>query len=139
MTFKTLTPIVVLPLVPVVALTLALSTGAASVSAQSERNRPLHVTKECTEYSGAAGGFCTNTSSNLARIKVWLEGLLRPTGEYSGGLAGQQRRSRCREWKQGDWPLHTRSDDRSRTMHVLGRGRSVRRIQRPCPGLTAYA
>jgi hypothetical protein len=54
----------------VIALTLALSTGAALVSASSEHNRPLHVTKECSEYSGAAGGFCTITSSNLARIKV---------------------------------------------------------------------
>jgi hypothetical protein len=70
MKFKTLTPIFVLPLVPVVALTLALSTGAASVSASSERSRPLHVTKECSEYTGAAGSFCTITSSNLGRIKV---------------------------------------------------------------------
>jgi len=70
MKFKTLTPMFVLPLVPVVALALALSTGAASVSASSERNRALHVTKECSEYAGAAGGFCTITSSNLARIKV---------------------------------------------------------------------
>jgi hypothetical protein len=70
MKFKTLTPIFVLVLVPVVVLTLALSTGAASVSASSERNRALHVTKECSKYSGAAGGFCTITSSNLGRIKV---------------------------------------------------------------------
>ena len=28
------------------------------------------MTKECTEYFGAAGEFCTITSSNLARIKV---------------------------------------------------------------------
>ena len=70
MKFKALTPIFVLPLVPVVALALVLSTGAASVSASSQRNRPLHVTKECSEYSGAAGGFCTITSSNLGRIKV---------------------------------------------------------------------
>ncbi len=69
MPFKTLSPIFVLPLVPVV-LTLALSTGAASVSASSQRSRALHVTKECSEYFGAAGGFCTITSSNLARIKV---------------------------------------------------------------------
>jgi len=68
MTIKTLTPIFVL--VPVVALTLAVSTGAASVSASSDRNKPLHVTKECSEYHGAAGEFCTITSSNLARIKV---------------------------------------------------------------------
>jgi len=73
MKLKTLTPIFALPLVPVaavVALALALSTGTASVSASSDRNRALHVTKECTEYFGAAGEFCTITSSNLARIKV---------------------------------------------------------------------
>jgi hypothetical protein len=70
MTLKTLTPIFALPLAGVGALTLALSTGAATVSASSERNRALHVTKECTEYFGAAGEFCTITSSNLARIKV---------------------------------------------------------------------
>jgi len=70
MTFKTLTPIFVLPLVPVVALTLALSAGTASVSAFGERDRPLHVTKECSQYTGAAGSFCTITSSNLGRIKV---------------------------------------------------------------------
>ena len=70
MTFKTLTGIFVLPFVPAVAVTLALSTGATSVSASSEGSRPLHVTKECSEYTGAAGSFCTITSSNLARIKV---------------------------------------------------------------------
>ena len=65
-----MTPIFVLALVPVLALTLALSTGAASVSASSERSRDLHVTKECSAYTGDAGDFCTITSSNLARIKV---------------------------------------------------------------------
>jgi hypothetical protein len=70
MKFKTLTRIFVIALVPVVVLTLALSTGAASVSASSERGRPLHVTKECSQYTGAAGSFCTITSSNLGRIKV---------------------------------------------------------------------
>jgi hypothetical protein len=70
MTFKTLTRIFVLPLVPVVALTLALSTGASSVSASSERNRPLHVTKECVGGAVGAWSFCTIKSSNLGRIKV---------------------------------------------------------------------
>jgi hypothetical protein len=70
MTFKTLTPMFVLRVVPVVALALALSTGTASVYASSERNRALHVTKECSEYTGAAGAFCTITSSSLGRIKV---------------------------------------------------------------------
>lgn len=70
MTFTTLTSMSVLRLVPVVALALAAGTGTASVSAASERNKALHVTKECSEYAGAAGQFCTITSSNLARIKV---------------------------------------------------------------------
>ena len=52
-----------------VALTVALSTGVASVSAAS-RKGDLHVTKECSEYTGAAGSFCTFTSSNLAQITV---------------------------------------------------------------------
>jgi hypothetical protein len=30
----------------------------------------LHVTKECSQYTGKAGGYCTITSSNLAAIKV---------------------------------------------------------------------
>jgi hypothetical protein len=70
MKFKTLTPIFVLPFVPVVALTLALGTGASPVYASSDGNRALHVTKECSEYTGAAGSFCTITSSSLGRIKV---------------------------------------------------------------------
>jgi hypothetical protein len=69
MTFKTPTPPVVLGFATVVTLILALSTGAALVSA-SGRNRTLRVTKECSEYLGAAGHFCTVTSSNFGRIKV---------------------------------------------------------------------
>lgn len=51
------------------ALTLALALGAASVTA-SERNRRLHVTKNCVEWRGAAGDFCTITVSNLSEIAV---------------------------------------------------------------------
>lgn len=54
----------------VAALTLSLSTGAASVSASSARNGYLHVTKECSAFTGAPGSYCTITSSNLAEIKV---------------------------------------------------------------------
>jgi hypothetical protein len=34
------------------------------------RSGDLHVTKECSEYKGLAGDFCTITSSNLEEIKV---------------------------------------------------------------------
>ena len=52
-----------------VALNLALAPGAASVTA-SERNRRLHVEKDCTDYNFAAGGFCTIKVSNLSEIQV---------------------------------------------------------------------
>src|ERR1700752_2502276 len=53
-----------------VALSLVLSGRVASVSASAERTRDLHVTKECSEQTGAAGDFCTITSSNVRRIPV---------------------------------------------------------------------
>jgi len=69
MKLKDMTTIVALVLVAgLVALTLSLSAGAASVSASSAHNGQLHVTKECSEYTFAPGGFCTITSSNLSKI-----------------------------------------------------------------------
>ena len=71
MKLKVMTTIFALALVVgVVALTLSLSSGAASVSASTARNGDLHVTKECSQYNGNAGDFCTITSSNLAEIVV---------------------------------------------------------------------
>jgi hypothetical protein len=70
--FKSMIAVVAVPLMVAgfVTLTLAMSTGVASVSASSGRNRELRVTKECSQYTGAAGSFCTITSSNLTKIKV---------------------------------------------------------------------
>ena len=42
----------------------------ASVSSESGRSGALHVTKECSAYTGLAGSFCTITSSNLEQIEV---------------------------------------------------------------------
>jgi hypothetical protein len=55
--------LILLPVPPV-------RTGVATVSASSERNRELHVTKECSQNTRLPGGFCTITSSNLPAIKV---------------------------------------------------------------------
>jgi hypothetical protein len=44
-------------------------TGLAPASA-SPRTGALHVTKECSQFAGQAGGFCTITSSNLKAIDV---------------------------------------------------------------------
>lgn len=51
-------------------LAVALLAGAVSVSASSDRDGELHVTKECSQYTGLAGSFCTITSANIAEIRV---------------------------------------------------------------------
>lgn len=55
-------------------LTLAAVLAAAilvpSALASSPRSGDLEVTKECSGFTGAAGSFCTITSSNLAAIEV---------------------------------------------------------------------
>jgi hypothetical protein len=45
----------------------ALFTGHA---VRQDNSGDLHVTKECSQFTGKAGGYCTITSSNLAAIKV---------------------------------------------------------------------
>ena len=52
-----------------VALTVTVSAEVDPASPPSARTRSLHVTKECSEYGGVAGSFCTITSSNLNAIK----------------------------------------------------------------------
>ena len=47
--------------------TLALA-GLVPGVAASPRSGELHVTKECSEYSGLAGSFCTFTGSNIKAI-----------------------------------------------------------------------
>jgi hypothetical protein len=42
----------------------------ASISAASDREGNLHLKKECSQYTGLAGSFCTFTSSNLPQIKI---------------------------------------------------------------------
>lgn len=70
MRLKNMPTVVALMLVAgFVALALSLNGGAASVSAAAQ-NGQLHLTKECSQYTGAPGGFCTFTSSNLAQIRV---------------------------------------------------------------------
>jgi len=49
---------------------LVLSAGSAPVSASKERARTLHVTKECSQYQGAAGDWCTITASNVRQLPV---------------------------------------------------------------------
>ena len=54
-------------LVAVVAGVFAVGSSAGNTA--SSRSGQLHVTKECSQYFGNAGEFCTITSSNLNAIK----------------------------------------------------------------------
>jgi hypothetical protein len=38
----------------------------------SPRSGQLHVTKECSQYNGQVGSFCTITSSNIPQIKAGM-------------------------------------------------------------------
>ncbi|HEY5249261.1 MAG TPA: hypothetical protein VIJ15_12520 [Dermatophilaceae bacterium] len=59
----------------ILALLLAtILTGAVAPSSAStgtlHRSRALHVTKECSQYTGLADSYCTITSSNVRAITV---------------------------------------------------------------------
>lgn len=47
-----------------------LESGGPSAAATVPRSGALHVTKECSTYTGHAGDICTITSSNLGEIEV---------------------------------------------------------------------
>jgi hypothetical protein len=66
----------------ILALVLAAAAAGmvATAGSATPRSGALHVTKECGDYHGQAGEFCTITSSNIPQIKpgmrvVYLEAL----------------------------------------------------------------
>jgi hypothetical protein len=68
-TFRAPILVVAFSLLVVAASVLAV---AASASQSNQRNRPLHVTKECppSTMQGQIGDYCTVTSSNVPAIPV---------------------------------------------------------------------
>ena len=70
MTSKTLTPMFLLRLVPVVALGLALTTGATSVSAAG-RGGHFTATKDCTNLGA---GYCTLDNFSDPKLARLLDG-----------------------------------------------------------------
>jgi hypothetical protein len=52
----------------------------------SPRSGALHVTKECTAYTGQAGDFCTIASSNLKEIEVGSKVFYARAADFSTGL-----------------------------------------------------
>jgi hypothetical protein len=63
-------------------ITAASALAVASQAGNSPRSGALHVTKECSQYNGAAGSFCTITSSNIGAIKPGMRVVyLQPLGD----------------------------------------------------------
>jgi hypothetical protein len=50
--------------------TTASAAASSSRGGDDDRSGALHATKECSQYTGQAGSFCTITSSNLKQIAV---------------------------------------------------------------------
>ena len=73
-------------------LLAAVAAGAFAVASSagntgSPRSGELHVTKECSQYNGQAGSFCTITSSNIPQIKPGMRVVyLQPFGATGNGL-----------------------------------------------------
>jgi hypothetical protein len=65
---------------------LVFGTSAAPVSATGGRARKLHVTKECSEYTGKAGDWCTVTVSNLRRLPVGTKIFYTQPADVPAGL-----------------------------------------------------
>ena len=61
---------VAVSLLMVVASVLAVTASAQSGSRSNHGSRPFHLTKECSEFAGGIGSYCTVTSSNVAAITV---------------------------------------------------------------------
>jgi hypothetical protein len=55
-------------IVAAVSVAIVVLAGLVPGVAASPRSGELHVTKECSEYSGQAGSFCTFTGSNIKAI-----------------------------------------------------------------------
>jgi hypothetical protein len=68
----------------VVAGALLVGSSGAFAGVASPRSGSLYVTKECTQYSGAAGAFCTITSSNIPWIRAGMRVVY--TDAFNNGL-----------------------------------------------------
>jgi len=63
-------------------ITAVSALAVASNAGNSPRGGALHVTKECSQYNGQAGSFCTITSSNIKAIKPGMRVVyLQPLGD----------------------------------------------------------
>ena len=70
---KSFTAKAILGLLLAIVMVAAFATAGAADNTGSPRSGQLHVEKECSQFSGQAGGFCTITASNLNAIDVGMK------------------------------------------------------------------
>jgi len=63
-----------------------LATISCSALAQNSQSGTLHVTKECSKYTGEAGSFCTITVSNCDAIAIGSKIVYTKAATADGGL-----------------------------------------------------
>ena len=73
---------------PTVPTSPSASAAAESLSKSSPRSGELHVTKNCDDYTGQAGDFCTITSSNLKQIEAGSR-VIYASAAVAGSLDGR--------------------------------------------------
>jgi hypothetical protein len=56
-----------------VVMVAAFATAGSAENTGNPRSGELHVTKECSQYNGQPGGFCTITGSNLNAIRPGMK------------------------------------------------------------------
>jgi hypothetical protein len=77
-------PVAAVSLLVVAASVLAITASASG--SPDHRWRALHVTKNCGDYSGGIGAYCTVTSSNVAAIPVGTKIFYAQAGAPDGSL-----------------------------------------------------
>jgi hypothetical protein len=60
--------------------------ATAGTAALANRSGDLHVTKECSDYHGNAGEFCTITSSNIPAIKRGMRVFYAAAADFGAGV-----------------------------------------------------
>jgi hypothetical protein len=70
---KSFTAKAIFGLLLAVVMVAAFATAGSAENTGTPRSGELHVTKECSQYSGLPGGFCTITGSNLNVIDVGMK------------------------------------------------------------------
>jgi hypothetical protein len=71
-------------------LLLLIGAGAivatAAAATANPRSGTLHVTKECSQYTGQAGSFCTITSSSINAIKAGSKVVYASAADFTRGV-----------------------------------------------------